>query len=146
VTYSVPNSFLREWGKGYALYVAAGLAAIPAGAAYAVLAVSGYKTWWTASLAVAIGFWCARLVWDYVEHRFFAQQLTPTLTWSFTIVPATAVAAIMLSCPPTPFNGALFSISCLQSSEPVVVFLMPEERSAEQSTENKPVLIFESGV
>jgi hypothetical protein len=63
------SSFLRESGKLYVLYLTAGIAAIPAGIIYAVLAVNGYDRWWTALPAIVLGFWMAKRMWKYVERK-----------------------------------------------------------------------------
>lgn len=65
------NSFLRESRKMYFLYLAAGVAAIPAGLIYALLAASGYERWWTAVSAIALGFWMARKTWKHIERKLF---------------------------------------------------------------------------
>jgi len=65
------SSFLRESGKLYVLYLAAGIAAIPAGVIYAFLVVTGYNRWWTVVPAIVLGFWMGRKAWKYVHGRLF---------------------------------------------------------------------------
>jgi hypothetical protein len=77
VALSHPNSFLRESGKLYLLYMLAGVSAIPAGALYAILAVKGYDGWLSALLAIALGFLMAISTWKYVERKFFTLEYNP---------------------------------------------------------------------
>jgi hypothetical protein len=116
VSSSHPNSFLRESGKLYVLYMVGGVAAVPAGALYALLASKGFGQWWTALAAIVLGFWMAKEARDYVELKFFTRGFTASgasITWALTPAAATAVAALMLSLPPaarvvrTPTNPLL---------------------------------------
>ena len=84
MAFSHPNSFLRESYKLYVLYMVAGVAAIPAGVLYALLAVKGYGSWWTALLAIVLGFWLAKEAWRYVERRFFTPAFSPTTSGAVT--------------------------------------------------------------
>jgi hypothetical protein len=72
------TSFLRESGKLYILYMSAGVAAIPAGVLYALLAVKGYDHWWTAVPAIIFGLWTAKRAWKFVDRRFFAIDYSTT--------------------------------------------------------------------
>jgi hypothetical protein len=51
--------FLREVRTLYILYMSVGIAAVPAGVLYGVLALKGFDRWWTALACVAIGLCCA---------------------------------------------------------------------------------------
>src|SRR5207245_11397627 len=63
------DSFLRESGKLYILYLSAGVAAIPAGLIYALFAVNGYDRWWSAVLCIGLGFLLAGGTWKYLSLR-----------------------------------------------------------------------------
>lgn len=82
------GSFSRDAGKLYLLYLAAGLAAVPAGVAYALLAVNGYDRWWTALPAIALGLWTATRVWKFLEGKLYvkspatAASLQPVVLYS----------------------------------------------------------------
>lgn len=94
------NSFLRDSGRLYTIYLAVGLAAIPGGVVYAVLAVKGYGGWWSALLAIVFAFWMAKEAWRYVERAFFTLEFTASgvvVTWQ---VPATTVLVVLLWLPP----------------------------------------------
>jgi len=62
---------LREFRKLYVLYISAGIAAIPAGFIYALLAAKGYERPWTAISTIVLGFLMARQTWKYIERKFF---------------------------------------------------------------------------
>jgi hypothetical protein len=71
---SLANSSLREAGKVYLLYIAAGVAAVPAGVAYSLLVVSGWERWWTVLPLLGTGFAMALLLWRLLERRLFPRQ------------------------------------------------------------------------
>jgi len=55
--------------------MAVGAAAIPAGALYAYLSARGYGPRWTILLALALGCWCARQAWKFVDRKFAESEL-----------------------------------------------------------------------
>jgi hypothetical protein len=63
------TSFLRDCGKQYILYLSVGLAAIPVGITYGILAVNGYGSWWTLLPSVVLASWLARKMWRYVKSK-----------------------------------------------------------------------------
>jgi hypothetical protein len=58
----------------YILYMSVGVAAIPAGVLYGVLALKGYDRWWTALACVVIGLCCAIETSRVVRERLFPWQ------------------------------------------------------------------------
>ena len=96
-------------------YMVAGLAAIPAGALYAILSVEGYDRWWTALPAIVLGFSMAVKAWKYVDKKFFTLNFSPTASGasiSWSLAPAAVAVVIILSQAPTP---------CLRRSNPTQV-------------------------
>lgn len=148
VAFSHPNSFLRESGKLYVLYMVAGVAAIPAGILYAILAVKGYGGWWSALAAIALGFWMAKEAWSYVERKLFAPAFSSSAsgasaTWSLGQVPAVAVVAIVLSLSPVaPFTRPIPITPQQPTGAGTVVTISADQ--PEQFTEQS-VLTYEHG-
>jgi hypothetical protein len=95
------TSFLRESSKLYVLYMTAGVAAIPAGTLYALLAVKGYDHWWTAVPAIILGLWSARKAWKFVDRGIFMMGYNPTASAYSNVAVIGAMqteAAVLISC------------------------------------------------
>ena len=67
---NLAHSSFRNEARPYLLYVAAGVAAIPAGISYAILATKGLERWWTVVPLLALGLATALLVWKRLERQF----------------------------------------------------------------------------
>ena len=149
------NSFLRESGRLYLLYMTAGIAAIPAVAIYAVLAAEGYRRWWTAVPAIALAFLMAVKAWQYVDRKLFTKESSVTasgMTWSFNEVslgvpvplPATAVVAMIFSLTPATSPARPILRITQQPVPPGIVLTIPEgeiEPCSERT--EKPELTYE---
>jgi uncharacterized membrane protein len=66
---AIRTSFWRDRSNLYVLYVIAGIAAVPAGLIYAILAASGRDHWWTTFPLLAAGLVSALLARQYYERR-----------------------------------------------------------------------------
>ncbi len=138
MTFSHPKSFLRESGKLYVLYMVAGVAAIPAGALYAILAVKGYNGWWTALPAIVFGFWMAKEAWSFVERKLFTADFAASgqrATW-FPAKPTLAVADLTISRATVP---PARPIPCKPQHQTGVGSVVTSGQS-EQFTQQPPVL------
>ncbi|SRR6266513_376741 len=77
---ALDKSFLRDEGKLYLLYVAAGIAAIPAGICYAIVAANGWERWWTVAPLLAFGLVSALFAWTYLEKKFASRIAVPAVS------------------------------------------------------------------
>jgi hypothetical protein len=68
------TSFWRDARDLYVLYVIAGVATIPAGLVYAILAANNLERWWTAIPLLAFAVVSALLAWSFCERRWFSIQ------------------------------------------------------------------------
>jgi hypothetical protein len=76
------TSFWRDSRNLYLLYLVAGVAAMPAGLIYAILATKHLDRWWTTVPLLALGLVSALLVWSYCERHWFparSESLTETI-------------------------------------------------------------------
>ncbi|HTC63609.1 MAG TPA: hypothetical protein VK709_12260 [Candidatus Saccharimonadales bacterium] len=71
------TSFLRDAGKHCLQYAVVGVAAMPAGLAYALLAISGYQGWWTVVPSVAFGLFSATVAWGWLQKKLYPRVGTP---------------------------------------------------------------------
>ncbi len=65
------TSFWRDSSNLFVLYVMAGIAAVPAGTVYALLAAGGWDRWWTTFPLLSVGVGSALLTWSFCEKRWF---------------------------------------------------------------------------
>ena len=68
------TSWSRETGRLYLKYMAAGLAAIPAGIIYGLLAMAGWERPWTVILILALGVSSALCVCGFIEKRWSTRR------------------------------------------------------------------------
>jgi hypothetical protein len=59
---------LENW-RLYLRYMSVGVAAIPGGIAYGILAVHRYDRWWTALPSIALGLALGRMAWRYFDLK-----------------------------------------------------------------------------
>jgi len=67
--------WLHELGRMFLLYLAVGVAFVPFGLIYALLALAGWDHWFVAVVALAGGFLAARFVWAALEKRVFVEPI-----------------------------------------------------------------------
>jgi hypothetical protein len=79
------TSFWRDSRNIYVLYMVAGVAAVPAGLIYALLAAKNLDRWWTTCPLLALGLISALLVWSYCERHWFSAQKQPFLRAVFNV-------------------------------------------------------------
>lgn len=64
--------WLRDWRRMSLLYLAVGLAFVPAGLLYALAGLAGWGNWLVAAVCLGFGFVMAHLVWAKLEGRLTA--------------------------------------------------------------------------
>ncbi len=99
------NSSLRDAGKLYLLYMAAGIAAIPAGIAYSLVHVAGMERWWTISPLLIVGFSSAIFAWRYCERSLLliernVDRQPPHYVFQPTSMPHNAISPLWLVLAP----------------------------------------------
>lgn len=67
------TSSMFDW-KLYVRYMGVGVAAIPGGIVYGILAVNGYDRWWTVLPSIALGLALGRMIWKYLDSKFGEQS------------------------------------------------------------------------
>ncbi len=77
---SLAHSSFRNEARLYLLYLAAGVAAIPAGIAYAVLVATGWGRWWTVVPLLLLGLASGLLGRKYIQKQFDSRAAVPTIS------------------------------------------------------------------
>ena len=67
---NLASASFRDETKLYLLYLAAGVASVPAGICYALLAAKGWERWWTVVPLLAFGLATALFTWKHLEKKF----------------------------------------------------------------------------
>ncbi len=65
-------SWLHDWRTMFLLYLAVGLAFVPAGLLYALAGLVGWGNWFVAAVCLGFGFLMAHVVWTKLERRLTA--------------------------------------------------------------------------
>ena len=78
---------LKSFRRTYGMYMVVGLAAIPAGIIYAILAVNGFERWWTDVLVLIVGVLTAHAAWRSLTRRMHptgtaARSATDSVTYA----------------------------------------------------------------
>jgi len=64
--------WLRDWNTMFLLYLAVGLAFVPAGLLYALAELVGWGNWLVAAVCLGLGFLVAHFVWAKLERHLTA--------------------------------------------------------------------------
>ncbi len=146
------DSSLREAGKLYLLYVAAGAAAIPAGVVYSLLHIARMERWWTASPILGVGLSMALYAWRYYERRFYLPRKGPELPLSQDVGPMVRLTRVLGAPGPAqiPMVVSLWSSSIQVANyqvalEESILAALSQHGKEEASGTNREILLFQYG-